>query len=51
MKAVTKSKLPVISNGLPSWSSKNPPTNAGNVGSISGPERFHMLWDNKAHSY
>ena len=25
---------------------KNPPANAGNMGSIPGPGRFHMLWDN-----
>ena len=27
---------------------KNLPANAGNMGSIPGPERFHMLWGNKA---
>ena len=27
---------------------KNPPTNAGDVGSIPGPGRFHMLQDNWA---
>ena len=25
---------------------KNLPANAGNMGSIPGPGRFHMLWDN-----
>ena len=25
---------------------KNPPANAGDMGSIPGPERFHMLWGN-----
>ena len=25
---------------------KNPPANAGDVGSIPGPERFRMLWGN-----
>ena len=25
---------------------KNPPSNAGNMGSIPGPGRFHMLWGN-----
>ena len=28
------------------FSSKNPPANAGDMGSISGPGRFHMLWGN-----
>ena len=25
---------------------KNPPANAGDIGSVPGPERFHMLWGN-----
>ena len=25
---------------------KNPPANAGNMGSIPGPGRFHMQWGN-----
>ena len=25
---------------------KNPPANAGNMGLIPGPGRFHMLWGN-----
>ena len=25
---------------------KNPPANAGDTGSISGPERFHVPWNN-----
>ena len=29
--------------------SKNPPANAGDTGSIPGPERFHMLRSNQAH--
>ena len=28
---------------------KNPPANAGDMGSVSGPERFHMLQSNQAH--
>ena len=28
---------------------KNPPANAGDVGSIPGPGKFHMLWGNWAH--
>ena len=28
---------------------KNPPANAGNMGSIPGPGRFHMPWSNQAH--
>ena len=28
---------------------KNLPANAGDTGSISGPGRFHMPWDNYAH--
>ena len=27
---------------------KNPPANAGDMGSIPGPGRFHMLWGNEA---
>ena len=27
---------------------KNPPANAGNMGSIPGPGRFHMPWSNQA---
>ena len=27
---------------------KNPPPNAGDLGSIPGPGRFHMPWSNKA---
>ena len=25
---------------------KNPPANAGDVGSVPGPGRFHVLWGN-----
>ena len=28
---------------------KNPPANAGDMGSIPGPGRFHMMWSNYAH--
>ena len=30
---------------------KNPPANAGDTGSIPGPERFHMPWSNSAHKH
>ena len=29
---------------------KNPPASAGDVGSIPGPGRFHMLWSGWAHA-
>ena len=29
---------------------KNPPANAGDMGSSPGPERFHVLWSNKARA-
>ena len=25
---------------------QNPPADAGDIGSIPGPGRFHLLWDN-----
>ena len=28
---------------------RNSPANAGDMGSIPGPGRFQMLWNNKAH--
>ena len=28
---------------------KNPPANAGDMGLIPGPRRFHRPWGNKAH--
>ena len=36
--------------GFPGGSEvKNLPANAGDVGLIPGPGRFHMSWSNKAH--
>ena len=32
------------------WVVKNPPANAGDMGSYSGPERFHMLWSSWTHA-
>ena len=29
---------------------KNPPANAEDTGSIPGPGRFHMLWDNYTYA-
>ena len=29
---------------------KNPPANAGDTGSIPGPGRSHMPWNNQAHA-
>ena len=29
---------------------KDPPTNAGDTGSIPGPGKFHMPWGNSAHT-
>ena len=29
---------------------KNPPANAGDMGSIPGPGRSHMPWSNKSHA-
>ena len=29
---------------------RNPPANAQGMGSLSGPGRFHMLWNNWAHA-
>ena len=39
----------IKTKGLPDGSAvKNPPANAGDSGSIPGPRRFHMLWNNWA---
>ena len=29
---------------------KHPPSNAGDIGLIPGPRRFHMLWSNEAQA-
>ena len=40
-----------LSWGFPGGSVvKNPPANAGDMGSISDPGRSHMLWSNRAHA-
>ena len=40
-------KQPEVLEDLPGGGVvKNPPANAGAVGSIPGPGRFHMLWRN-----
>ena len=40
----------LIKNGLEDFPSgtvvKNPPANAGDMGSIPGPGKFHILWSN-----
>ena len=43
---VVKTVLPDFPDGP---AVKNPPANAGDVGSIPGPGKFHMLWGNWAH--
>ena len=47
MRRYSKGRQPeVLEDGPGGGVVKNPPANAGAVGSIPGPGRFHMLWSN-----
>ena len=47
MRRYSKGRQPEVLEDFPGGGVvKNPPANAGAVGSIPGPGRFHMLWSN-----